>query len=152
MENDMEILRSLKKVAPRELDFRVKSCIKKYRVKIYAFRLLGLFFVFFSFGAFMAVFLTREVNIELVHGLVQIRENPHNRVYPGIVPVKLRLIPPGTYVYKVYVNGETHKEGYVEENLQDSIFLQDPVNNVEVEIEDLISGTSRYISWVVFNF
>lgn len=152
MESDMEVLRSLKKVAPPELDVRVKNRIRKHRIRIYTFRLAGLFLVFFSFGAFLAMFLTRDANRELISTIVQVRENPHNKVYPGVVPVKLRLSPSGSYIYKVYVNGETRKEGYVEENLQDSVFLQDPVNNVEVEIEDLISGTSRYISWVVFNF
>lgn len=152
MESDMEVLRSLKKVAPPELDRRVKKRVRKHKIRVYTFRLLGLFFVFFSFGAFLAMFLTRDASSELISTMVQVRENPHNKVYPGVVPVRLRLSPPGTYVYKVYVNGETRKEGYVEENLQDSVFLHDPVNNVEVEIEDLINGTSRYISWVVFNF
>lgn len=152
MESDFEVLKSLKRSAPPELDLMVKSRIKKHKVKIYSLMILLFFLVSFSTGALLAMFFTAAEKNTLLSSIVKVEENPHNKVYPGVAPIRLTLVPKGSYVYRVYVNGDAYKEGVTEREIKDSVFLQDPVNNVEVEIEDPVNGDSHYVSWVIFNF
>lgn len=152
MKNEINVLLRLKKQAPEELDYLVKKRIRNYKIQWYGVRFASLFLIFFALGAFLAL----KVNVREVDKFrftrITVHENPHNKVYPGVVPVKLSIEPSGDYNYKIFVNGIEYKEGYVEDDLEDSVMISDPYNDIEVEITDPVNDISHYVSWVVFNF
>ncbi|MGB9824049.1 MAG: hypothetical protein ACPLN0_04815 [Candidatus Hydrothermia bacterium] len=152
MKNEVNVFSKLKKQAPEELDSLVKKRIRKYKIQWYGVRFASLFLIFFALGVFLAL----KVNIRGMDNLrfarITVHENPHNKVYPGVVPVKLSIEPSGDYNYKIFVNGMEYREGYVENDLEDSVIINDPYNDIEVEITDPVNDISHYVSWVVFNF
>jgi len=149
---ESKVFKKIRKKAPQELDFLIRRKIRRHRAKVYAL-VFSLTFVFStSLGAILASHFLQ--NRLYAQGLSQVEvvENPHNKVYPGFVPVRLSVKPPGVYSYTVYLNGEEYESGYLEKELEDTVYLADPVNNIEVEISDDAEQVTHYISWVVFNF
>lgn len=150
MGNEVEVLRRIRKSPPPELDKRVKRSIRRIRIIRYVSIYGSTFVLALIVGGLIGVLFSKP----RVQGALNIllEENPHHEVYPGVVPIRVQMSPPGAYSYRVYLNGSLYKEGYANEEIDDSVILVEPFNSVDFQVEDLIDGGERNLSWVVFNF
>ncbi|HOK23444.1 MAG TPA: hypothetical protein PKU94_05010 [Candidatus Hydrothermia bacterium] len=150
MGNDVEVFSKLRKKAPPELDVKVKRAVRRVKIRRYVIIGSSAFVFALCFGALINFLVHTPEGVGIMG--ITMAEEPNHEIYPGVLPIKAHIDPPGIYSYKVYLNGDVYVEGYTENEIDDSVLLTDPINNIDFYVEDLIEGFQENLSWVVYNF